>query len=88
MSKSLELDRTYLLGRENQVTDKISCTSRANLMNANYLSRVYPFLSSYHRYDLLLELSLQMFNLLTKSSEELLGPLRMQGHFSIAWHIT
>ena len=81
MNQQLGLDSTHLRGRENQVYDKISRLRKDNLKSTNSILKAYPFMYSYSRYYMLLELSLRIFNFLATSSKDLPGPLRLSINF-------
>ena len=44
MNQHLGLHSAYLLGRENQVDDKISCLTKDNLESVKYFLQPYPLL--------------------------------------------
>ena len=77
MNQKLGLGITYLLERENEVTDAMSFLSKDNLTSANLLFHAYPILSSYRFYFMFLQISLWIFNLLLSTLEELPGTLRL-----------
>ena len=81
MSQLLCLDRTYLLGRENQVSDAISFLKENKLAFVNYLLQAYPLLASFSHCHPLLEISLRIFNFLEVASEDLTEALRLNGQF-------
>ena len=84
MNYQLGIDSAYLTGRKNQVTEKTLRMIKDNLMFTNSLLQACPFMNSYRHYHPQLELSLWIFNFLAAASEKLLGPLRLQRHFSPA----